>query len=60
MRYRVWMVVPGSDKPIQAICATQKMAEEFLRLVLDTGQPKGTTWKILRSDEKMLQEGVVE
>lgn len=60
MGYRVSIQVPGKDKPQQATCATQKMAEDFLKLILDAGQPVGTSWKIFRSEESVVCEGVVE
>lgn len=60
LRYRVWVEIPGKDRAQQAICATQKMAEDFLKLILDAGQPKGTRWRIYRSDEIVLQDGTVE
>lgn len=60
MKYRVWLEIPGADRPMQAICATQEMAEGFLKLILDKGQPVGTHWMILRSDEELLREGTVE
>jgi hypothetical protein len=60
MRFRVWLEAPGAEKPQQAICATKKSAYEFLRLLLDAGQPKGTKWRIYRSDEVIVTEGDVK
>lgn len=59
-KFRVWVQVPGEDRPKQAICATRKMADEFLRLVLDAGQPKGTIWRIWQTEEVIASEGVVD
>jgi hypothetical protein len=56
----VWLDVPGADKPIQAICSTKKSADNFLKLLLDAGQPKGTKYKIYRSDEVVVEEGNIQ
>jgi len=53
------MQVPGAEKPQQAICATEKMAREFLQLLLDAGQPKGTHYRIYRTDEVMVEQGEI-
>lgn len=59
MKYRVWMYIPGEDRPQQAICATEKMARDFLKLLLDAGQPKGTKWAIFRTDETVIENGEI-
>ena len=59
LKYRVWMQVPGADRPQQAICATEKMARDFLQLLLDAGQPTGTKWAIYRTTEVVVMEDTV-
>ena len=58
--YRVWLEAPGSDKPKQAICSTEKSAREFLTLLLDAGQPAGTQYVIYKTEEREMVRGEVK
>lgn len=60
MGFRVYIEIPGEQKPQQALCSTRKQAEKFLDLILSAGQPKGTTWKVLESKEVVVLQGTVE
>lgn len=59
-QYRVRLDVPGKEKPIEAFCRTEAAAVRALRLFIEAGQPKGTTYKITKTEERVVMEGAVE
>ena len=58
-RFRVWLVGPGKEKPLQAMCASLDQAKYTLKLWLDAGQPEGSTYGIYETKEFVVTEGKV-
>lgn len=58
-QYRVWVEVPGQEKPQVAICADEAGARRALALILEKFKVEGMSWKIYRSVEEVVAEGTL-
>ncbi len=58
-RYRVWVQVPGQDKPQAAICADEAGARRALALILEKHPVDGVKWCIYHSTEELIASGEI-
>lgn len=58
-KFRVFLLLPNGDKPLQSFHMTEKQARAFLKLLLDAGQPKGTQYGIWETKEVQIEKGEV-
>ncbi len=56
-RFRLHLILPNGDKPLQSFHVTESQARDFLKLLLDAGQPKGTRYAIYRTEESVIEKG---
>jgi hypothetical protein len=56
-RFRVYLTPPDGATPLQSFHMTEKQARDFLKLLLDAGQPKGTRYKIYKTIETEIEKG---